>query len=237
MLIMKQEDKDLLFRDLCSRLPYEPYVSIITPQKLRGENWKLEDDLKVRTKLTFDMLKNNDIAYIKPHLRPISTMSKDEKSDFIWTSLYQLESRIIMGETEYYYMDYVGEIDKIHPNYKSIDWLNKNHFDYRGLIEKELAVAATTHMYTMFDKEIKNPKTIEEAIKALDKELSDEDKTFLLENGALSVHHSLGQWIRNTWGLWENSELKKFLLEQGFSHPDDMSNFIIEEYITHLKLK
>jgi hypothetical protein len=25
----------------------------------------------------------------------------------------------------------------------SIDWLNKNHFDYRGLIEKGLAIDAT----------------------------------------------------------------------------------------------
>lgn len=83
------------------------------------------------------------------------------------------------------------------------------------------------------------PKTLEEAIIELDKELSSDDKSFLLENGSLSVHHSLGRWIRNNWGLWgdpESSELKKSLLEQGLEHPDDMSNYIIEEYITHLKL-
>lgn len=27
--------------------------------------------------------------------------------------------------------------------YNSQDWLNKNHFDYRGLIEKGLAIDAT----------------------------------------------------------------------------------------------
>ena len=83
------------------------------------------------------------------------------------------------------------------------------------------------------------PKTLEEAIIELDKELSSDDKSFLLENGSLSVHHSLGRWIRNNWGFWgdpEYSELKKSLLGQGFEHPDDMSNYIIEEYITHLKL-
>lgn len=80
------------------------------------------------------------------------------------------------------------------------------------------------------------PKTLEEAIIELDKELSSEDKSFLLENGSLSVHHSLGRWIRNNWGLWGDSELKKYLLGQGIEHPDDMSNYIIEEYITHLKL-
>ena len=68
----------------------------------------------------------------------------------------------------------------------------------------------------MNEMEEKVPKTLEEAIIVLDTELPKDDKDFLLENGALSVHHSLGRWIRNTWGLWENSELKKFLLEQGF---------------------
>lgn len=235
--IMKEEDKELLRIDLCSRIPYHPYVSVILPPGLRGAHWKLEDDLKTRTKLDYYVLKNNDVEYIRPHLRPMSSMSDDERFEWIRESLYEVESRTILGVLEYYYTDYIGEIDKLRPNYKSIDWLNKNNFDYRGLIEKELAIAATKSMYNIFEEETKIPKTLEEAIKALDYELAEEDKKFLLDNGALSVHHSLGQWIRNAWGLWENSELKKFLSEQGFSHPDDMSNFIIEEYITHLKLK
>lgn len=79
------------------------------------------------------------------------------------------------------------------------------------------------------------PKTVEEAIEFLDKELNKEDKEFLIEHGAVSVHHSLGRWIRNNWGLWESSELKGLLMEKGYSEPDEMSNYIIEEYIKHLK--
>ena len=232
---MKEEDKELLRIDLCSRIPYHPYVSVILPPGLRGVHWKLEDDLKVCTKLDYYVLKNNDIEYIRPHLRPMSTMSENEQFEWIRESLYELNSRTILGVLEYYYTDYIGEVHKMRPNYKSIDWLNKNNFDYRGLIDKDLAIAATKSMYKILEEEEKRPKTVEEAIDALEKELSEEDKKFLSINGPLSVHHTLGQWIRNTWGLWENSELKKVLIKQGFEHPDDMSNYIIEEYIKRLK--
>lgn len=189
---MNEEDRILLLNDLCSRLPYKPYVSIITPQKFRSVNWKLEDDIKCHTELTYDILRNNDIQYIRPHLRPMSSMTNDERASFVREAIYELNSRNICGVTEYYYMDYVGEINNMHPNYKSIDWLNKYNFDYRGLIGKDLAIAATKITYKMFKEEEKMPKTLEEAINRLDKELTEEDKKFLLENGALSVHHSLG---------------------------------------------
>lgn len=80
------------------------------------------------------------------------------------------------------------------------------------------------------------PNNLEEAIEELDKELIDEDKEYLLQHGALSVHNSLGRWIRNNWGLWkgEDNELKTSLKKLGYEHPDDMSNYIIEQYIKYL---
>lgn len=82
------------------------------------------------------------------------------------------------------------------------------------------------------------PKNLEEAIKYLDKELSQEDKDYLIENVAIYAHHSLGRWIRNNWNLWNGeSEIKESLLKLGYSHPDDMSNYIIEEFIKYLKMK
>lgn len=60
-------------------------------------------------------------------------------------------------------------------------------------------------------------------------------KEYLLKNGPLSVHDSLGRYIRNEWGLWgDNYKLKKELQDKGFEHPDDMSNHILEEFIKHL---
>ena len=86
---------------------------------------------------------------------------------------------------------------------------------------------------TWYNKNI--PETLSDAILALYVKLSDEDKQQLIENGAISVHHSLGRWIRNNWGLWEDSILKKNLENEGFTHPDDMSNYIIEEFLSFLK--
>lgn len=84
------------------------------------------------------------------------------------------------------------------------------------------------------ESDIPIPKTVNEAISTLEKILSDEDREYLLKNGAISMHNSLGRWIRNEWGLWTGSELKNELRKKGFEHPDDMSNYIIEEFIKHL---
>lgn len=84
----------------------------------------------------------------------------------------------------------------------------------------------------------KIPTNLKEAINELNKIISEEDKKYLLEHGALSVHHSLGRWIRNNWGLWgEHSELKSNMIKLGLVHPDDISNFIIEEFIKYEKHK
>ena len=86
------------------------------------------------------------------------------------------------------------------------------------------------------EKKTEIPTNLREAIKNLDSLISEADKRFLVEHGALAVHHSLGRWIRNNWGLWEDhSELKFNMVKLGFIHSDDISNFIIEEYIKHLK--
>ena len=80
------------------------------------------------------------------------------------------------------------------------------------------------------------PQNLQEAIEELDRKLNKEDKEYIVENGSLAVHHSLGRWIRNNWGLWneEDNELKASLKKLGYSHPDDMSNYIIKQYIRYL---
>ena len=85
------------------------------------------------------------------------------------------------------------------------------------------------------ESDISVPKTVNEAIYTLEKILSDEDREYLLKNGAISMHDSLGRWIRNEWGLWTGSELKDELMNMNkdLNHPDDMSNYIIEEFIKY----
>lgn len=81
------------------------------------------------------------------------------------------------------------------------------------------------------------PTTLEESFVALDDLLGEEDKQFLLkatdgESAALELHHSLGRYLRNEWGLWQKSALAQLLkVKHGIDHPDDMSHFILVEYI------
>ncbi|MBP5455201.1 MAG: hypothetical protein J6Y37_01730 [Paludibacteraceae bacterium] len=119
---MAQEDKELLLIDLCARKPhglkYQANGKLHTLQKIDGrfidsEMYTLEE--------------------VKPYLRPLSSMTEEEKADYhfycetVWDS----------AEESYYYYD----------TFKSIDWLNEHHFDYRGLIPMGLALEAPEDMY------------------------------------------------------------------------------------------
>ena len=207
---MAQEGKQLLLKDLCVRLPYGVKVSF------RGKTEVLHEAHIYQSVQTIvgesGILYDVDTPNIKPYLRPMSSMTEEEKDEY---------DRLVMCNASWV-------VD---------DWLNKNHFDYRRLIPMGLALEAPDGMYNKEESEkeseIPIPKTIDEAISTLEKILSDEDREYLLKNGAISMHDSLGRWIRNEWGLWTGSELKNELKKKGFEHPDDMSNYVIEEFIKY----
>lgn len=78
------------------------------------------------------------------------------------------------------------------------------------------------------------PSTLDEAVEKV-KELtcdSDEDLAAvksMSEDEILSrIHHGLGRWIRNNWGLWEGSPLKTEIEKLGLHHADDMSGIILK---------
>lgn len=77
------------------------------------------------------------------------------------------------------------------------------------------------------------PANIDEAMKHLMETLSVEDQiaiTRMTEEETYSLHHSLGQWMRNNWGLWGGGPLKDHLEAMGFIHADDMSGSLIREF-------
>lgn len=52
----------------------------------------------------------------------------------------------------------------------------------------------------------------------------------------VDLHFTLGQWIRNSWGLWKGEgKLYKYLSSINLVHPDDMSGLIIESYFAKVK--
>jgi hypothetical protein len=214
---MTVQDKQLLLKDLCARLPYGVNVQFHLPNyNTNCFDDKIGEVFEIGNVFThvhcdgIDYLPNTD--RVKPYLRPISSMTEEEAKEL---------STLIRESWEFY------------------DFLNERGFDYRGLIPKGLALEASEGMYNKGESkkisDIPIPKTVDDAISTLERILSDEDREYLLENGAISMHDSLGRWIRNEWGLWTGSELKDELmnLNKGLNHPDDMSNYIIEEFIKY----
>lgn len=111
---MKQEDKELLLRDLCARLPYGVKIHIGKTQRI-----EVFGDINLRIGSI-----NNTYADIRPYLFPLSSMSMDQRIEYSRTLVIFDESHCSQ-------------------TYETYDWLNKNHFDYRGLIEKGLAIDCT----------------------------------------------------------------------------------------------
>jgi len=131
---MKQEDKDLLLRDLCARLPYVTYYDLsyyghktrAVLQEFIAEKESLKSLVKVNT-----IVEPIPYENIKPYLRPMSSMTEEEAEK---------------------YNDLVNELSEYdcQPEQsanKMIDWLDAHGFDYRGLIPKGLALEAKEGMY------------------------------------------------------------------------------------------
>lgn len=130
---MTQEEKKLLLEDLCNRLSYGVKCNVgeETPYTLSGieiddVNGHLFDFVEKKNGLNMQVY----LSEVKPYLFPLSSMT-DEQYD------------------EYTDMGYsVTERWWSMANYHQINWFNKYHFDYRGLIEKGLAIDATnTNIY------------------------------------------------------------------------------------------
>jgi hypothetical protein len=83
------------------------------------------------------------------------------------------------------------------------------------------------------------PKDLKESFEYLDKMFDDTTKyTYMtlppdFVSGKLYAY-GLGMWIRNNWGLWGNSDLKKFFVKNGVNHPDFISGIILSEYYNYL---
>jgi hypothetical protein len=129
---MAQEEKELLIRDICGRLPYGVKVQIDFGEYCikYGIDRYIDDTVICVYPETFEIGVNNedqacDIEDVKPYLRPMSSMTEEEKNIYE----YNRNSNVEVVRTALF------------------DWLNKKMFDYRGLIEKGLAIEAPEGMY------------------------------------------------------------------------------------------
>ncbi len=78
------------------------------------------------------------------------------------------------------------------------------------------------------------PKDLNEAHATLKRLLSEENLKTINEvpdaDGMIRFHHSLGMWIRNSWGLWSGSELYTWFNNRGYTEPDEISGLILQTF-------
>ena len=123
----QEEEKNLLLKDLCSRLPYGVRYRHFTWNDEYGETYIAAQIYSINTDGYVKNCYDDETVYIdnvRLYLFPLSSMTEEQKKE------YQYITERWMYDPAYSISD-------------SIDWLNKNHFDYRGLIEKGLAIDAT----------------------------------------------------------------------------------------------
>lgn len=133
---MEQEDKELLLRDLCARLPYGV--------KVKTNNINI---LKLGTHTRVGEYVTDVTEPCKPYLFPLSSMTEGQTEE-IHNLIYQGVSESIEETKEWLKTRKENELRPITLTYilsytLVIDWFCKNHFDYRGLIPMGLAIDAT----------------------------------------------------------------------------------------------
>ena len=130
-MIMKQEEKDLLIEDLCARLPYSTFV-----YAQNDIDWY---ESEICTQVLSDII--NDDYVVKPYLFPLSNMTEEEMKELLKISNFNSDIDEICYDFIFFIERTSIDIVDI-ANF--ISWLNAHHFDYRGLIEKGLAIDATS---------------------------------------------------------------------------------------------
>ena len=145
---MKEEDKVLLLKDLSARLPYGVIIHLVEPNE-DEELYCLnipQEGLYTRSLEHNNVTTLCPIEDIKPYLRPMSSMTEEERKEFPFPYYFEWinsDFNLLCSN------DKVCASIGFDEMYKIMDWLNAHHFDYRGLIEKGLALEAPEGIYNI----------------------------------------------------------------------------------------
>lgn len=136
---MTKENKELLLNDLIARLPYSVKIHcggvILGYLHHHYEKPVEEKDLYEIAKVSdepvcYAINSRYDITEVKPYLRPMSDMTPEENAKYY--------------DTQYHFInDYDDHTEYSYDTLATYDYLNSIHVDYRGLINKGLAIKVT----------------------------------------------------------------------------------------------
>ena len=138
---MTKEEKSLLLQDLSARLPYGVICVGVTydldddgeryiPVKVRNILTEINNYTLETASVKLDLISSCKLETIKPYLRPMSSMTEEEKKEY--ENCYQSDDTTTVTLL--------------------VDFYNKKHFDYRGLIPMGLALEAPKDMYDLKEK-------------------------------------------------------------------------------------
>lgn len=135
-----ERDKELLLKDLCARLPYSVRI------EYNGEMYDVLGIAHGRVLLCkpFSSKTEKDcplVEGIKPYLFPLSSMTDEQLKDL--GTYYAKDSKNIIDDAIKSLESPSVMYKAAHVCFNTQEWYNENHFDYRGLIEKGLALDAT----------------------------------------------------------------------------------------------
>lgn len=148
---MEQNDRDILLQDVCGRIMHGvKCIYVINNGVYDVVSFHLGciNNIKITRRLSIGGPEYTEsqwvnIEDIRPYLFPMSSMTKDQKTEFLRVALYEVREEDCGRHKETYYYDLVGHDNSLHPNYNDMHWLDKNKFDYRELIPKGLAIDCT----------------------------------------------------------------------------------------------
>ncbi len=141
----EDEKHNLLRKDLCARFPY--YVKL----KVKYQDDPCKLFVMHQWETIYVLLVKGYPIEVKltdcqPYLRPMSSMTEEEFG-FLQEHLPYDFTRIYSGKFNLIDDIHLGDSISIDDMAFLLDYLNKRHFDYRGLIEKGLAIEAPEGMY------------------------------------------------------------------------------------------
>lgn len=123
---MTQEEKELLLKDLCARLPHGVKICYTNNHKINGDLVGIVGENVV---MFSSGRADFPISNIKPYLRSMSSMTDEESKEL--ENLYNSTANYISAGMPIFNIQTLSII---------LDWFNAHQFDYRGLIPKGLAI-------------------------------------------------------------------------------------------------
>ena len=142
---MARNEKELLLKDICARLPYGVKVGTTDNDGSLENVWEVlwyntfTEDIKLINSIELDAEKIADISEIRPYLFPMSSMTEEQEKEWNNLSFDPLDV-VLEGK-------FNGKEERLQLINKSlidpVQWCYKNHFDIYGLIPMDLAIDAT----------------------------------------------------------------------------------------------